>query len=132
MPRYVVKAGHCAGCARPVWRTTVQQVDRNGAVAGTPLLLWPMPDSLYSQEWTPTGHTVGIAWCAACAPEIGSPGATGEAVIGYESARSRYAAWFAEDRRDFLRAHLSDQVGLDETERDRWLAQWDADAGRMA
>lgn len=122
-----VKGGHCTGCGALVWRTVVQQRDLNGATSGQVLLLWPRPESLYSQEWTPTGHTVGIAWCPACAPDLGQPGATGEAVIGYETARDRYAVWFTDETREYLRAHLVDQVGLDEAERDRVLAQWDAD-----
>lgn len=129
-----MRGGACAGCDRDVWTSAVAQRDDKdqGIAAGQRFLLWPRPWSLYAQTWTPTGHTVGIAYCPDCAPAFGELGPEIKelgrtAVVGYETAKGRYTAWYTEDHGAFLRAWLADALGYDEAMLTATMTMWEQD-----
>lgn len=127
-----LKPGHCARCDRLVWRLATAQRDHDGTKAGDTFLLWPDPTSLYVQTWTPIGHTVGIPYCQACAPEIGEPGPDavgGAAVIGYETAKGRYREWYTDEKGAFFRAWLGDHLGYDAAMIEATMDLWRRDRG---
>ena len=124
----MLTVGHCSSCNALIWRTAIQQRKINGVEPDTVILLWPQPSSLYAQTWTPDGHAVGIAYCQTCAPEIGAPGPEGfGAIIGYETAKDRYARWYTDEWGDWLRAHLRDQIGYDDEGATAITMLWECD-----
>ncbi len=129
-----MKPAHCAVCDTLRWRTVVQQVERNEAKAGAVVGLWPKPDTIFASYATPTGFTSPIAFCPGHAPALGDsapagltsggePIATGPCVQ-LSIAKTRHAVCFTDEHGAFLRAHLADQIGLAESERDAVMAQW--------
>lgn len=119
--------GRCAKCNAPTWRTTIQQREINDVPAGSVVLLWPDPASVYVNTVTETGWTVGAGYCPGCAPRLGEPGFDGQPVIGIEAARKRYVYWYSDEYGVFAGAHLCDQVGHTGDERDAILRQWEID-----
>jgi len=127
-----IRVGCCTACGTETWRSAeAQREDKDqGIHLGQRFLLWPVPSSVYIQTWTPTGHTVGIGYCAACVPSFGTPGPVevGEArVVGHEAATSRYGEWYTDEKGEFLRAWLVDALGYDEAGRDQIMAVWEQD-----
>lgn len=135
-----MRAGHCAGCGRALWRIALAQKDSpsQGIKAEQPFLLWPLPDSVYARVRTPEGNlAVGIAFCEPCAPAVGQPwGGTSPQlpadwpVHAYESALTRYTDWYHPNRRDFYAAWLSDALFYTADEIEVLLTQWDTDRQR--
>lgn len=126
----MIRAGHCTACGEPTWRIGTAQRANGQIRAGSRHLLWPDPASIYVQTWTPTGHTVGIGYCAACSPAVGDlgPPEVGSApVVGHEAAKARYADWYSEQKGVFFRAWLADGLGYDGAARDALMQQWEVD-----
>ena len=127
----MIRAGTCTACGQVVWRSAQSSKDWNAVPAGTTYLLWPRPDSLYAQVETETGWAPGIAYCARCAPPVGTPfletALAGRPILRYEKAGDRYAAWYAEEKRSFYAAWLTDQLWLEPAEVVALLHTWDED-----
>ena len=134
----MIKQGRCLHCDTPIWRSAPQPN------TSEPLLLWPMPDSVYAgirhtatvEGKTESGHiAVGIGFCAAHAPSVGDlphAGLRGEIpdaieVVEVETAKSRYAHWFSPGFGEWLRAHARDHLKMDGVAIDKLMAQWEAD-----
>src|SRR2546427_842533 len=129
-----LKAGHCTGCQKPVWRSVAQQKDAHGKPAGTEHILWPHPTSMYAKLKTDTGHAPGIAYCPDCAPAIGEqcPAVDNLEVCGYESAKARYAFWYSDGYGAFLRSYLADAMFLDAAAVADMLALWERDRATIS
>lgn len=100
---------------------------------GEVFIVWPDPTSVYAMTHVPTtgpdtSHTVGIGYCAACAPEIGAPGPEGHgAIVGYETARARYHAWYEDKYGEWMKAWLRDHIGYDDMQIRETMRQWERD-----
>jgi hypothetical protein len=132
LPATECRAGHCTACGALVWRTAVaaREDKSSGIRAGQMFILWPNPTSMYARVETPTGEAPGIAFCAKCAPPIGDPALVDLGpVLRYETARGRYAAWYADDRETFYRAWLRDALSLKAAQIKALIQQWNADRG---
>ena len=124
--------GRCFGCPTNVWRRLDNPRTR------TTELLWPDPDAVFGVVAWANGDGVapGIAFHAPCAPAVGSlaPGAvraqapTATVIVGYETAATRYAAWFAPERETFLRL-LAGDLGVNP---DGLIEAWNRDRARLA
>ena len=129
----MLRAGYCAACGTLCWRTATAQKDHDGTKAGEVFLLWPKPESVYAKVQTPTGYAPGIAYCPSCAPAIGAPFVgtvgipEGSPVIGYETAHTRYTAWYDGTQEPFYRAWLHDHLYLEPFDVNRLMVQWDQD-----
>src|SRR3990167_6403220 len=129
----MLRAGYCAAFGTLCWRTATAQKDHDGTKAGEVFLLWPNPTSVYAKVRTPTGRAVGIAYCSPCAPQIGAPFVgtvgipEGWPVIGYETAHTRYTAWFDVTQEAFYRAWLRDHLCLEPPDVDSLMVQWNLD-----
>jgi hypothetical protein len=134
-----VRAGYCAACEVPIWKIVAHPV------TGAPILLWPRPDSVYAKLGTATGWAPGVGYCTACCPPVGAltslatwapvngvlvPVSLG-AVVGHETAGSRYRAWYSDHHGEFLRNWLRDGNGeghfFNEVEIEAVMAEWEQD-----
>ena len=131
-----LKPGRCLGCEALVWRIGVQQKKANAVPAGTEFLLWPLPSAKFARFRVERNEHeqiyAAIPFCAICATEAVVPIlqtflGVGEGVLEWEPARTRYAAWYAEDREAFYRAWLRDQVQYEEAEIEKLMQQWQED-----
>ena len=119
-----LKPGQCAACSKLIWRVGIQQKEQNRVPAGTVILLWPDPTTVYCAFWTPTGQTQPIGYCRDCAPDLGgAPPAdltsSGEPIpaggcVEHVTARNRYDAWYSDRWGEWLSAHLRDQIQYDD------------------
>ena len=123
-------AGRCIDCGTLVWRSTRHPVE------ASTIILWPDPTTLYAQVSCLVGTIVGICYCSECCPQVGAPchadtmmlRPDATTITGIDTAWDRYAYWFTRTYGEWLRAWLSDELHLDEPEKDTLLAQWEADA----
>jgi len=132
-----LKPGQCAACSKLIWRVAIQQKEQNGVPAGTVVLLWPDPQTIYASFWTPTGQTQPIGYCRGCAPELGDQPpdgltSSGEpfdvgGCIGHERPHERYSQWFSDRWGEWLSAHLRDQLGYDDEGAKAITEQWERD-----
>jgi hypothetical protein len=133
----MLTAGHCAACQRPIWKSVVHPITQDRH------LLWPRKDSVYVMLETETGFAPGIGYCAACVPPLGTPGPgsltrlvrhdsggvlhepmQAGPVIGYESAKGRYRAWFQAPHGAFLAAWVNEELRVDPA---AIMAEWEAE-----
>lgn len=124
----------CDGCDQPTWYVLVSP--EFGLLA-----LWPFPETRFPLFRTPKGPGSDSyrAFCTECCPRLGEDaprlfmeiaGVTIEAAecVGFKPPpRERYPHLFTDDRGTFLRAWLSDHVGLSDEARDKILAEWEQD-----
>ena len=128
------------GCGTPIWRTVRHQK------TGQEFLLWPDPTALFAQAWAGEGVAVGLGYRAACAPPLGQDASEElvdamaratqhpvesvrpmAVIMGYEDARTRYAARMSDDYGVWLRAWLEQEIGLGEVEIAAVLRRWEED-----
>ena len=120
----------CTYCDRPIWRTVMaQRADAGSGIrAGQIFPVWPAPESVYAVLATSTGYAPGVGFCPQCAPKVGEQALEGYGpVVGYDTAQSRYAAWYAPEKELFLRAWLRDALSYGGPEVDRIIAMWSKD-----
>ena len=124
-----IKAGHCTGCNNLVWRVAVAQKDWGDTKAGETYILWPLPESLYAVlQDGDDNQMVGIAYCPACAPSVGTDGPFPDhPVLRYERALERYENWYTPGREKFYRAWLQDQLFLEPAMIETLMTQWEQD-----
>ncbi len=129
-----MKPGHCTTCETPIWR-----MGFDPGVQGD-ILLWPKPESVYAcirhegldsrGERSHSLIAVGIGYCPACAPSVGTvtrdvPG--GIEVVELERAAVRYANWYTPRHGEWLRAHARDQLKMDDVAITKLMQQWEDD-----
>ena len=130
-----MRAGHCTGCDRCLWRSIALP---DGRVK----LLWPEPGAMFAVIPHPSEHPGGaeirgVAYCAACAPPIGAPAPEAvyiqvpdaTIITRYQSAQERHGECFTPSYRAFLAAWIPEETKADPA---AWLAAWDADHAMLA
>jgi hypothetical protein len=135
----MIRQGRCLHCDTLIWRSAWQPNSPE------PLLLWPMPDSVYAGirhrsvdslgRATVSAIAVGIGFCGPDAPRVGDvphpnlaadlPGAI--EVVEVETAKERYAHWFTPGFGEWLRAHARDYLKMDGVAIDKLMEQWKGD-----
>lgn len=127
----MMQQGRCAACGTYTWRTVVAQKKNGDTEPGEVFIVWPIPTSVYAQthvatDGPDTSHTAGIGYCTPCAPEFGAMTEHGP-IIGYETAKARYAAWYADAHGEWLRAWCRDHISYDDVQISATMRAWERD-----
>lgn len=130
IPAAECKAGFCTDCGARTWRYGTFQREYMQVPAGTEVILWPVPSSVYARVQDGENVGVGIGFCGGCAPAPGTVVLAGFGpVVSYETARERYKDWFTDYKGMFYRTWLRDTLSYEPAQVAALMNVWKADRG---